>query len=164
MLTVKYLRFALAAMLILGATLGPVSLPQEAKAQAALQTFEKSPLTIQSQTGQSHAFTVELALTDAQKTQGLMFRRALAADAGMLFVYDSDREIAMWMYNTFIPLDMLFLAADGRVVHVHERAVPQSTATISSRQPARGVLELPGGTAARLGLKAGDRVIHPLLK
>jgi hypothetical protein len=117
-------------------------------------------LVIETKTG-SHRFSVELAQTAEERAEGLMFRRRLAADAGMLFVYPSDQTIHMWMKNTLIPLDMLFIAADGRITRVAERTVPGSTAVISSGAPARGVLEVNGGTAARLGIAAGDRVIHP---
>ena len=84
----------------------------------------------------------------------------MAADAGMLFLYDPPQNTSMWMFQTLIPLDMLFIGADGRVVNIHERAVPGSTATISSAGPVRAVLELNGGTVARLKLKPGDRVRH----
>jgi uncharacterized membrane protein (UPF0127 family) len=78
----------------------------------------------------------------------------------MLFLYDPPQQVAMWMMNTLIPLDMLFIAADGRILNIRERAVPGSTATIDSAGPARAVLELNGGTAARLNIKPGDRVRH----
>ncbi len=78
----------------------------------------------------------------------------------MLFLYDPPQPVAMWMMNTLIPLDMLFIGADGRIINIRERAVPGSTATIESAGPARAVLELNGGTAARLKLKPGDRVRH----
>jgi len=128
-------------------------------AAAQMQTFERDQLTIESETG-IHAFDVELAASPEQRAQGLMFRERMAADAGMLFVYPADQMISMWMKNTLIPLDMLFIGADGRIVHVAERAVPGSTATISSEQRARAVLELNGGTAARLKIRPGDRVLY----
>ncbi len=126
----------------------------------ALATFEKSELAIESG-GQTHRFVVEMARTVEQQQQGLMFRNKMDANAGMLFVYKTPQPISMWMYQTNIPLDMLFIAADGRIVNIHERAVPHSTATIASDGPVVAVLELNGGTAARLKLKPGDRVRHP---
>lgn len=123
----------------------------------AVVTFEKSELTIESG-GQQHKFQIEIARTPEQSQQGLMFRSKMAADAGMLFLYDPPQPIAMWMFQTLIPLDMLFIGADGRVVNIHERAVPGSTATIASDGPVRAVLELNGGTVARLKLKPGDKV------
>jgi len=128
-------------------------------AAAELQTFQKSKLVIETGKGR-FPFEIELALTPPQMMQGLMFRRELAADAGMLFDYREPQTISMWMKNTLIPLDMVFIGMDGTVVDVHERAVPGSLATIASRVPARAVLELNGGTVARLGIKPGDVVHH----
>ena len=125
----------------------------------ALVTFEKSELTIESGEAK-HRFEIEVARSTEQMTQGLMFRSKMAPDAGMLFLYDPPQQVAMWMYQTLIPLDMLFIGADGRIVNIHERAVPGSTATIESSGAARAVLELNGGTVARLKLKPGDRVRH----
>ncbi len=142
-------------MLLAAAALGP------AHAQNA-QPFKTGKLAIQTASGR-HDFTVELALTDGQQQQGLMFRRALAPDAGMLFDYKSPTQITMWMKNTFIPLDMIFIGADGRIVRIAERTVPQSTEIIPSAAPARAVLEVNGGTAQRLGIKVGDKVIADVL-
>jgi uncharacterized membrane protein (UPF0127 family) len=122
-----------------------------------LQTFEKSTLVVETAAGPKH-FEIELALTPAQEEQGLMFRQRLAPDAGMLFDFGDTAPRAFWMKNTLIPLDMLFIAASGRVVDIHERAVPLSEDVIPSRVPARAVLELNGGTVARLGIKIGDTV------
>ena len=130
-------------------------------AAAQLATFPTAPLTIASSNGQ-HKFTVEVATTPAQLEQGLMFRRSLAPDAGMLFDFAAPTPAMMWMKNTLIPLDMLFVAADGHIVNIAERAVPQSLATIAAAAPVRAVIELNGGTAARLGIHAGDRVIFPI--
>ena len=130
-------------------------------ALAQLATFPTAPLTIVA-AGGPHKFTVELATTPAQMEQGLMFRQSLAPDAGMLFDYQAPSMAMMWMKNTLIPLDMLFVDAAGRIVNIHERAVPGSLATISAAAPARAVIELNGGTAARLGIRPGDRVMFPI--
>ncbi|MGB8182652.1 MAG: DUF192 domain-containing protein [Stellaceae bacterium] len=122
------------------------------------QTFTSAPLTIDTVKGPQH-FTVELALTPAQQEQGLMFRREMAPDAGMLFVAAQPQIMTFWMHNTLIPLDMLFIATGGKIVDMHERAVPMSDATIVSRAPAIAVLELNGGTVDRLGIKIDD-VVH----
>jgi uncharacterized protein len=122
-----------------------------------LQTFEKSSLVIETRAGPKH-FDVELAVTPAQEEQGLMYREHLDPDAGMLFVFNDTAPRSFWMKNTLIPLDMLFIAADGRIVDIHERAVPLSEDLIPSQVPARAVLELNGGTVARLGIKIGDVV------
>jgi hypothetical protein len=130
-----------------------------ARAGAQLQKFETSSLTITTAQGDRH-FVIELALTAAQQEQGLMYRRELAPDAGMLFIFPQTQPTAFWMKNTLIPLDMLFIAADGRVADIHERAVPQSEANIPAKMPVKAVLEVNGGTVARLGIKRGDLVHH----
>jgi uncharacterized protein len=132
-----------------------------AGARAELASYAKSPLTIDTAAGPQR-FTVELALSPQQQQQGLMFRQSLAADAGMLFDFGDTRPAAFWMKNTFIPLDMLFIAADGHVADLHERAVPLSEATIESKVPVRAVLELNGGSVARLGIHRGDLVHHAI--
>ena len=128
---------------------------------AELTQFPTAPLTIVAANG-PHRFTVELATSPTQMMQGLMFRHSLAPDAGMLFDYQAPSMASMWMKNTLIPLDMLFVDAQGRIIGIHERAVPQSLATISAPGPARAVIELNGGTAARLGIRAGDKVLFPI--
>jgi len=130
-------------------------------AGAQTPAFERTTLSIETAQGR-HPFDIELALTSAQQSQGLMFRRKMAADAGMLFFHQRERVATMWMRNTILPLDMLFVATDGRVVHIAERAVPQSLTTISAGRPVRAVLELNAGTVRRLAIKSGDRLIHPL--
>ena len=133
-----------------------------AGAVTALETFPTTRLTISS-AGKTHVFTVELATTRRQRAQGLMWRRRLAPDRGMLFVYGHEQVLSMWMKNTLTPLDMLFIDHAGAIVRIHERAVPGSLRAISSGKRARAVLELNGGTASRLGLKPGDTVLHQAL-
>ena len=103
---------------------------------------------------------VEIADTPQEKAQGLMFRTSLADDQGMLFFYDTPQEVTMWMRNTYIPLDMVFIRADGVVHRIEARTEPLSEAIIGSRGDVSACLELAGGAAERLGLKAGDRVEH----
>jgi len=128
----------------------------------ALENFATSDLTILT-AGGPQQFKIELALSSAQMEQGLMFRRSLAPDAGMLFDFKTPTNVTMWMKNTLIPLDMLFLDEHGRIVDIHERAVPLSTDIIAAAAPARYVIELNGGTAARLGIKPGDQVTSPYI-
>jgi uncharacterized membrane protein (UPF0127 family) len=130
-------------------------------ARAELASFAKSPLVIDTSAGPQH-FTVDLALSPEQQQQGLMFRQSLAADAGMLFDFGATRPATFWMKNTLIPLDMLFIAADGHIADFHERAVPLSEAVIESKVPVRAVLELNGGSVARLGIHRGDLVHHAI--
>ncbi|MGE0726265.1 MAG: DUF192 domain-containing protein, partial [Alphaproteobacteria bacterium] len=111
---------------VLAAILAVAALP----AASQLVGFATSPLEIETADGKRHRFTVELAFTDAQQMQGLMFRRSLAPDRGMLFVYQADAPLAMWMKNTYIPLDMLFMRADGRISNIIENVPPE---TLDSR-------------------------------
>lgn len=127
---------------------------------AVAQEWETDELAIETRDGEQHEFTVELALTDEQRAQGLMFRESLAPDAGMLFLYDQDRPRAMWMKNTLIPLDMLFIDGQGKIVRIAQRTTPLSESSIGSGRPVRAVLELAGGTSQRLGIRVGDRVIY----
>ena len=124
-------------------------------------SFERSDIFIETKSGQ-HRFAVELAETPEQLSFGLMFRRALPQDAGMLFDYARPQRVAMWMKNTLIPLDMLFIDTSGHIVHIRQRAVPGSLEAISSKVPVRGVLELNGGTVSRLGITCGDKVRHKI--
>src|ERR1700730_7403572 len=128
--------------------------------RAQLATFAKSELTIETASGKQR-FAIEEATTPQQMSQGLMYRREMAADAGMLFEFARPQTASFWMKNTLIPLDMLFVAADGTIADFHERAVPQNLDPINSDRPVMAVLELNGGSIARLGIKRGDHVVHP---
>lgn len=110
-----------------------------------------------------YVFEVWLADSPARQSQGLMFVRDLPDLRGMLFVHDQPREISMWMKNTYIPLDMVFISDRGRIQQIVEQATPHSLAIIRSDKPALAVLEIAGGEARRLGLHAGQRVTHPAL-
>ncbi|WP_448205057.1 DUF192 domain-containing protein [Azospirillum sp. sgz302134] len=129
---------------------------------AALETFARSSLTVETAAGGHYRFDVEMAETPMQQMQGLMFRETMAPDAGMLFVYDHPQPASFWMKNTLIPLDMIFIGADGKIVNIHPNAVPQSLDAINSAAPVKGILEVNGGMSARLGIRAGDRVLHPV--
>lgn len=122
---------------------------------------EESTLEIVTSDG-VHVFTVEMARTDEERQKGLMFRKDLPEGRGMLFDFKPDQPVAMWMRNTYIPLDMLFINGDGTIRRIAENTEPLSETTIPSGGPVRGVLEVIGGTAKRLGIKAGDKVAHPL--
>lgn len=113
---------------------------------------------------ESFSFTIEIADNDAERARGLMFREELAPDAGMLFDFSEERPVAFWMQNTLIPLDMLFIKADGTIARVHAEAVPMDRTSIPSGEPVRFVLEIPGGRAAELGIEAGDTMEHPLVE
>jgi uncharacterized membrane protein (UPF0127 family) len=145
--------------LLLGA---PLALAvSRAQAQESDIKFERSSLVIAAG-GRDIKFEVELALNDAQRSRGLMYRKQLGAFEGMLFDFYQEMPVSFWMKNTLIPLDMVFIAADGTVKHVHANAVPMSTDAVPSRFPVRAVLEINGGSAALLGIKPGDKVRHPI--
>ncbi len=110
----------------------------------------------------THTFTIEVAETAAEKSRGLMFRRSLAADAGMLFPYTPPQEATMWMRNTYISLDMVFIRGDGTVHRIEANTEPFSEAIIASNGDVAAVLELAAGTAQRIGLKPGDKAINKL--
>ena len=107
-----------------------------------------------------HVFSVELAVTEEARARGLMFRKDLPDGKGMLFDFGRDQEVAMWMKNTLIPLDMLFITASGRILRIAEDTEPMSERIIPSGGPVRAVLEVAGGTAKKYGIAAGDRVAH----
>ena len=125
---------------------------------------EKSELSIITSNGSKHNFLVEVAKTEEEKKIGLMFRKTLAKNAGMLFLYKREALRLMWMKNTFIPLDILFIDKDGVIQRVVKRTIPHSLATISSRQSVLAVLELRGGITSSLEIKQGDRIEHPAFK
>ena len=120
-------------------------------------------LTIATASG-AHAFNVEIAASEAAREKGLMYRRFMPADRGMLFEFEREAPVSFWMKNTYIPLDMIFIARDGSVTRVAADAEPLSEAIVPSGGPCVAVLELNGGTAARIGLKVGDKVRHPFFK
>ncbi|MEZ5945721.1 MAG: DUF192 domain-containing protein [Hyphomonas sp.] len=130
-------------------------------ALAQVQSLETGPLTVASGNG-SHAFTVELADDPEEITIGLMNRDSLAPDAGMIFDFGQPREASMWMKNTLIPLDMLFIDAKGKVVAIARNTVPGSLRTINPGVPVKSVLELAGGRTAELGIEPGDTVHHEI--
>jgi uncharacterized membrane protein (UPF0127 family) len=123
----------------------------------------REPLEILTSSG-PHDFDVEIARTPLQRETGLMFRRAMSPQYGMLFIFDSERPIAMWMKNTYIPLDMVFVSRAGRVVGIVRNAKPMSEDVIPSVRPVYGVIELNAGVADGIALAVGDRVRHPGFK
>ena len=138
------------------ALLVAVVVPVSAGAQGKVET-----LVISTAQG-ARSFEVEVMRTDEERARGLMFRRYMPADRGMLFDFKETQPVMMWMKDTFIPLDMLFIRKDGSIARIAENTEPHSTRTIASGEPVLAVLEINGGVAAKLGIKAGDRVQHPL--
>lgn len=128
---------------------------------SGVEAASLQPLEIATKNG-VQVFTVEMATTEEEKTTGLMFRRELADGRGMLFDFSPEQEVTMWMKNTFVSLDMIFIRADGRILRIAENTEPQSTKIIPSMGLAKGVLEVIAGTAKKYGIAPGDRVAHPL--
>jgi uncharacterized membrane protein (UPF0127 family) len=133
----------------------------KALAQSSDIAFKKSSLVVVTG-GREIKFDVELALNDAERARGLMFREKLGPYDGMLFDFHQEAPVSFWMKNTLIPLDMVFIGADGTIRHIHANAVPLSTDTVPSQFPVRAVLEINGGSAKLLGIKPGDKVKHPI--
>jgi uncharacterized membrane protein (UPF0127 family) len=119
----------------------------------------KERLVIVTRDGKAHEFNVEMALTSEQQTVGLMNRPTVPADGGMLFDWGQPQQSQMWMKNTVIPLDMVFINADGTIRSIAENTVPRSLATIDSRGPVRATLELGAGVTAKEDIRVGD-VVH----
>ena len=125
----------------------------------ATETSALEPLEIVTPKGRTK-FMVEIADDDRERAQGLMYRKSLAADRGMLFDFKTERSGSFWMRNTYIPLDMIFIRADGRIRSIARNTTPMSDQGVPSGGPVRAVLEIPGGRAAELGVLPGDRVLH----
>ena len=132
-----------------------------AVAGAPVNAASFQPLEIVTRNG-VQVFSVEVATTEEEKQTGLMYRKELADGKGMLFDFNPEQEVSMWMKNTYVSLDMIFIRADGRILRIAENTEPMSTKIISSRGPARAVLEVVAGTAQKYGIRPGDRVGHPL--
>ena len=118
-------------------------------------------LEIASKTG-VHIFAVDVVDNDADRAKGLMYRKELPEGRGMLFDFHRDQDVSFWMQNTYIPLDMVFIRGDGRILRIEENTEPLSTRLIPSGGPVRAVLEVIGGTSRKLGIAPGDRVASPI--
>jgi uncharacterized membrane protein (UPF0127 family) len=149
-------RFAYALLVVLaGASL--------LAAPPAVRSAEQQTLEIASKSG-VHLFAVELAVTDEERARGLMYRRSVPESYGMLFDFKRDQEVTMWMRNTYVSLDMIFIQSDGRIRRIAENTETESDKIISSGGPVRAVLEVVAGTAKKFGIEAGDRVASPALR
>lgn len=158
-----------AVALVCAAVLGGAVMSAAVYAQSGQATspagMRVDPLTIVKQDGLRETFSVEIAETPKTVQDGLMHRTEMARDAGMLFYFGSgEREVSFWMKNTLIPLDMLFIRADGTIANIHENAVPMSLQSVPSRAAVLAVLELNGGEATARGIQVGDRVDHPYFR
>lgn len=149
-----------AVLFLVSGTALYTNLAREQRKEAAIQQGLE-PLRMVTASG-AHRFQVEVMRTDAERSRGLMFRQSMPQDRGMLFDFKVDAPVTMWMKNTYIPLDMIFIRADGVVHRIEQRTEPLSERTIASGAPVRSVLELNAGVAERIGLKPGDRVEHAM--
>jgi hypothetical protein len=161
-LTLKDDRAALSAVLFCLLMVALVGIMGAESAKAEMK-MRRDTLTLHTASG-AHRIDIEVAESDQEKSYGLMFRRSLGDDQGMLFPYPSAHEITMWMRNTFIPLDMIFIRADGIVHRIEMDTEPHSERVIGSQGNVTGVLEMKAGSARRLGIKPGDRVEFPHFK
>lgn len=146
-------RYVLSAIAAMAVVVLCADLPAHAASIQPLEIATKSGVQV---------FSVEMATTEEEKTTGLMYRKELADGKGMLFDFSPEQQISMWMKNTYISLDMIFIRADGRILRIAENTEPLSTKIISSGGLAKGVLEVIAGTAQKYGIQPGDRVAHPL--
>ncbi len=136
-------------VLVAGCALPAAQTPASAAAQDTIEIVTSSGV---------HAFSVELATNDAERARGLMFRKSLPEGHGMLFDFQTDQPVQFWMRNTYVPLDMIFIRGDGRVLNIAQNATPLSDALIPSAGSVRGVLEVIAGTARKYHIAPGDRV------
>ena len=130
-------------------------------AAPAARSAEQQTLEIASKSG-VHVFAVDLAVTDEERQRGLMFRRSLPESYGMLFDFKRDQDVSMWMKNTFVSLDMIFIKNDGRIARIADSTKVRSEDIIPSGQPVRAVLEVVAGTAKKYGIAPGDKVAYPI--
>jgi uncharacterized protein len=153
-----FLRALLCCCALLGATW---AFAGEGSSEQLNQVFRRSALQIATPDARIHKFEMWIADDEPRRARGLMFVTKMADDQGMLFIYPQPQLVAMWMKNTHISLDMLFVSVDGRVERVVENTTPMSTKTIESGKPVLAVIELNAGTAQRFNIRAGAQVIHP---
>lgn len=142
--------------LIVALSLMPAHAVMAREYATAQPLLPQAQANILSATGESHRFLLELARSEEEKERGLMFRTALQANQGMIFLHEESRPRYMWMKNTLIPLDMLFLDDHGRIIHLQEDARPGSLDPVGTTQPVRAVVELQGGIIRKLGIRPGD--------
>jgi hypothetical protein len=147
-----------AVLLMMGACAQP-NAPANQDAAGHLGPLPMEDLSIETASGVQR-FHVEIADNDAEREQGLMYRRSMAADHGMLFAFNPPQQVSFWMHNTFLSLDLIFIGSDGHILNITANATPFSDDNIPSAGPVAGVLELNAGRAAALGILPGDRVRH----
>lgn len=155
---------AIVAFLLLAAAAcaQPAAAPAPVEAPAAAPAVVLEPLEVQTAQG-VRRFRVEIADDPQERERGLMYRTVMAEGEGMLFDFQQPQLLSFWMKNTLIPLDIIFIGADGRIINIAENTTPLSLEPVPSAGPGVAVLEIGGGLSAEFGIKAGDRVIHRIL-
>ena len=148
-------------LLLLSAALPALAYADEDDITGPQPVLPKQKLVIVTKDGKRHDFSVEIATTERQQEVGEMFRTNVPPDSGMLFVWPASHDQPMWMKNTLVPLDMVFIKADGTIRAIAENTVPHSLAPIDSHGPVLAVLELAGGMTAKLNITVGDKVLAP---
>lgn len=157
----------LAVMAVFGilSVVPPVAIAEEAPTEeTAVNYLPREVITVETQGGQDYIFEAEMATEEPQQSRGLMYRTQLNNDSGMLFLFPEEEKRTFWMKDTLIPLDMLFIGHDGTIRHIHHNAKAQDETLITSEWPALAVLEINGGLAGTLGIKEGDRILHPAFR
>ena len=154
----RVLQYRIAVILVAFLSLSAMGKAEEVENDASSRIAIES-LSVTTKDG-THDFTVEVVQEKEDVMRGLMHREHLDQDAGMLFDFKRVRDISFWMKNTLIPLDIIFIKADGTIANIAENTTPLSEETIPAAAPILGVLEINGGLSAKLGIKAGDRVLH----
>ena len=139
---------------------GSATTANQAPLERSPAGLEQVPLTINSANGK-HRFTVEVARTPEEQAQGLMFRKSVPPDRGMIFPYDPPVQVSFWMKNTLVPLDMVFIGPDGKIGRIAANTTPMSLDPVASIDPVSAVLESAGGRAAELGIREGDKADWP---
>lgn len=149
---------------MLAGFLSTQSMSKEEVASAYDGKLPVEQVTISSQGGGVHGFELEVVSKPVDVQMGLMFRKSMGKDQGMFFQMGAPQATSFWMKNTFIPLDIIFIAEDGTIINIHKNAEPHSTTSIPSGGPVTGVIELNGGRTTALNINVGDRVIHPYFR
>lgn len=150
------------AVMVLAALSTPANVfANDAKSDAVeVQYLPRDVITIETKSGQDYIFEVEMATEGPDQARGLMYRTSLNNDSGMLFLFGGESQRTFWMKNTLIPLDMIFIAKDGTINHIHHNAKPQDETRITSGGEAMAVLEINGGLSGTLNINEGDKVLH----
>jgi uncharacterized membrane protein (UPF0127 family) len=164
--TQKKLIIFVCLLAFLGLTAGVTALTQNAPLESAADDsgFPKDKITIQTASGKTYDFDVELALTQEHQQQGMMWRKSLAEDAGMLFIFEGSGEKTFWMKNTLIPLDIIHIDEEGLIGHIHHNAKPHDLTHLTAPVSTKAVLEINGGQSERLGIGLGDKILHPVFR